>query len=482
MNAGAVPLCFALSFTFLLATHFTFLRLPYHWDELGQFIPAAHDLFTSGALVPRSTAPNVHPPLVMAYLAAAWKLFDFAIPVTRVAMLAVAAATMAAAFALARRLSGARAAWTTAALLAVSPPFVAQSMLAHLDLAATLWVLLAVLWFLEGRMLLCAAAATALVLTKETGLIVPVVLAVFARDTKRRLLILSPAVTALAVWLILLRSQTGHWLGNPEFAQYNLAEALRLGRVPLVLLRRIYQLGFADFHWAGVAVMALAGWRCGALADRPWRLVAAVIASYAVLHSLLGGAVLLRYILPALALFYVATAAALDALGPKPRRAALTVLLAGLVVCNWWKPPHRMFSFEDNLAVTDFIRLHQQAAAWLSDNLPQRKVTTAWPLTDALSNPLLGYVQRPLRVDAVEDFRSSSWDAVNASDLQVVAVYSRRWEPTRGWRAWLPLATLARLYFDYTPQLPNEELMRRFGLRRVARWDRRGQWVEILVR
>src|SRR6059036_274602 len=94
--------CFAIGFLFLLATHRSFLDLPYHWDELGYYIPAAHDLLVSGALVPRSTLPNVHPPLVMACLAGAWKLFGFSIPVTRVAMLVLGAATLAAAFLLAR--------------------------------------------------------------------------------------------------------------------------------------------------------------------------------------------------------------------------------------------------------------------------------------------------------------------------------------------------------------------------------------------
>src|SRR5881296_2204839 len=117
--------CFAIGFLFLLATHRSFLDLPYHWDELGYFIPAAHDLLVSGALVPHSTLPNVHPPLLMAYLAAVWKLFGFAIPVTRVAMLAIGAATLTAAFVLASRLAGPRAAWTAVALMAVSPPFVA---------------------------------------------------------------------------------------------------------------------------------------------------------------------------------------------------------------------------------------------------------------------------------------------------------------------------------------------------------------------
>lgn len=476
----SAPVCFGVSFAFLLITHLSFLRLPYHWDEMGYFVPAAHDVLVSGALVPHSTLPNAHPPLLMLYLALVWTLFGFAVPVTRAAMLAVGAATLAAAFVLARRLSGHRAAWTAVALLAVSPPFVAQAMLTHLDLPATFWVLLTLYLFFEQRRWPCAASATALALTKETGVIVPLVLALFARPRKKWAPPLLLPLVALACWLALVRAATGHWLGNAEFERYNLTAALRLWRVPLVLLRRLYQLGFANFHWIATSLIALA-FRRGALHRREWPIVAAVAAAYLALHSVVGGAILLRYLLPAMALLYIATATALDSFEPRIRHAALAALLAGLALCNWWNPPYP-FGYEDNLAVTDFIRLQQQAAQWLSENAAGRTITTAWPLTDALSNPLAGYVTRPLRVAPLENFQPASWEAVRAGQLQVAALYSRSWEPSLGWQNWPPAARLLEKYFGYAPQLSPEAVMARFHLRRAARWERRGQWMEILVR
>ena len=470
--------CFGAGLVFLLITHFPYLGLPYHWDELGYFIPAAHDMLAGDGLVPRSTLPNVHPPLLMLYLAGAWKLFGFRAVVTRVAMLLVGAAVMAAAFALARRLGGGpRAAWTAALLLAVSPPFVAQSMLAHLDLPATLWALLSVYWFLERRWWWCAAATTALVLTKETGVIVPVVLAAFAPAARKRLVL---PFAALGCWLLLVRSSTGHWLGNAQFAQYNVNAALELWRIPLVLLRRLYQLGFANFHWVAVALLIVAAVRYGAPRGREWRLLGTVVAAYLLLHSVAGGAILLRYLLPALALFYVATAAALEELPASLRWAGLAALAAGLAVSNWWNPPYP-FGYEDNLAIVDFIRLQRQAAQWLSEHVPERTVTTAWPLTDALSNPLSGYVARPLRVNPIENFQAEAWKTVDGSNVEVVAVYSRTWEPRGGWQEWPPMARTIERYFGYKPQLPRETLIDQLHLRGVARWERRGQWMEIFV-
>ncbi len=46
----------------LFPAHCNCLTFPYFWDELGQFVPTALDLLRTGALVPHSVIPNVHPP------------------------------------------------------------------------------------------------------------------------------------------------------------------------------------------------------------------------------------------------------------------------------------------------------------------------------------------------------------------------------------------------------------------------------------
>ena len=138
------PLVFVVVFVALVLLHVTLLDLPYYWDEAGYFIPAARDIYTGGSFVPHSTLSNAHPPLVMAYLALAWKLFGFSIPVARVAMLAVSAFALAGLFRLAERVQNARVAVATVFCTALYPVFFAQSTLAHLDMtvaALTIWAL-----------------------------------------------------------------------------------------------------------------------------------------------------------------------------------------------------------------------------------------------------------------------------------------------------------------------------------------------------
>ena len=74
-GAGRLRLSSYFLFLFILfVTHSVVLDLPYFWDEMGQFVPAALDILREGAWIPRTTLPNVHPPGVMAYLAAVWTI------------------------------------------------------------------------------------------------------------------------------------------------------------------------------------------------------------------------------------------------------------------------------------------------------------------------------------------------------------------------------------------------------------------------
>src|SRR5208337_42542 len=137
-------LLFALFFAGLMLLHAPLLRLPYFWDEAGYYLPAARDLFLTGTLIPQSTLSNAHPPLVMAWLALAWRLFGYSTLVTRTAMLAVAAFSLRGLFRLALRAANLNIALAVTALTAVYPVFFTQSAMALVDLPAagfTFWAL-----------------------------------------------------------------------------------------------------------------------------------------------------------------------------------------------------------------------------------------------------------------------------------------------------------------------------------------------------
>src|ERR1700724_2445705 len=98
---------FLLLATFALlvfVAHLPYFGLPYFWDELGQFVPAALDILHDGSWIPHSTVPNAHPPGVMAYLALVWHIFGYSIPATRSAMLLLASCASLVTFLLAIQL------------------------------------------------------------------------------------------------------------------------------------------------------------------------------------------------------------------------------------------------------------------------------------------------------------------------------------------------------------------------------------------
>src|SRR3984893_11500552 len=93
-----------------------------------------------------STPSNAHPPLVMAWLALAWRVFGYSTLVTRTAMLAVSAFSLLGLFRLSRIGANLPVAWATTALVALYPVYFTQSSMAQVDLPAagfTFWGLAA---------------------------------------------------------------------------------------------------------------------------------------------------------------------------------------------------------------------------------------------------------------------------------------------------------------------------------------------------
>ena len=397
-------LAFAAAFAALILLHLPLLRLPYFWDEAGYYIPSALDFYRSWLLIPQSTLPEGHPPLVMVYLALAWRLLGLSPWVARAAMTLMATATVAALYALARALVTREIAIWSALLLALSPLFFAQSTLAHLDLAAALFTTLAILLLLRERPWRFALAASLAVLSKETAVVLLPIVWLYAwrkhrtnRSSRTEVLstwlaLLTPLLP-LTVWSLYYHHSTGFWIGNRGYLSYNVYSTLSPMRMFWSLLRRGYELFVGGFNWL-LTLGAVAGlfWGRSRAAreagygtrekappaspgsvpsahDEPlWRrfifLAAGLMAIYLLLLSVVGGAILPRYLLPVMLLFYLATVAMVTRLPRVPSRLILSAA-ATCFVWAWFINPPYPFPFEDNLAYADYIRLHQQAAHYL---------------------------------------------------------------------------------------------------------------------
>ncbi|MGH9377962.1 MAG: ArnT family glycosyltransferase [Terriglobia bacterium] len=499
----SVLIAFPLVFIALLVLHFPFLRLPYYWDEAGYYIPAALDFARHGLLIPRTTLPSGHTPLVMVYLGAVWRLFGFSEPVTRTAMILIAAVTAVTTYALGRRVAGREAGIWAAALLALSPLFFAQSSLVFLDLAAALFTTLALLFALDRRWVGFALMASLAVLSKETAIVLlPAVWALMLiRGKERRMrawaLSMVP-VLPLAGWALYYHSRTGFWTGNAEYLQYNLYSAFTPLHICRSFLARFAEVFAQGFNWLVVAAAAAGVWwmraKPGPAAGRAARgrpapgggetvfgdfafLTFALIAVYVLMLSVVGGAILPRYMLPVFPAFYVLAAAFMGKL-PKPLARGACCLAVACFVASWFINPPYPFPYEDNLSYATFIRLHQRAAGYLQSLPDDPVILTAWPATDELRQPYLGYVSRPLRVAPVDNFTAASFARV--PHFGVLYLYSRNWEPPRNLlTAFGPLRGISRRFYDYQPPAQPGVIAARFHLKLVKEFASRGQWVRI---
>ena len=515
-------LLFPLFFVAIFLSHWTLLRLPYFWDEGGYYIPAAWDFFRTGSLIPQSTATNAHPPLPSLLLAAWWHLSGYVIIGTRTFICMVSAAALLAVYKFSRKIAGTIVAVVTTLLTALYPVWFAQSTLAHADIFAAAFTLWALSFYLDRPVLaadapqaadapyrlpvLAGALFSLAALSKETAIITPLALGLWEaieflrhrypieirRDHLRWLIALCAPVLPLVIWYAYHYSRTGFVFGNPEFLRYNASANLDAYRIVLSLWHRILHLTvhmnmFVPVLCALAASLAPAKFKSPLhalprkISGRAQTSLMIVLATNLIAFSVLGGALLTRYLLPMYPLVLLICVSTwqryLD------RWLWLAALSAAAFLSGIWINPPYAFAPEDNLTYRDMIVLHQRAIAVIQHRFPQAIVLTAWPATSELSRPELGYTHAPFRISSIRNFsiEELSKAAVTPEDFDTALVFSSKWEPQPGQ---LNLGkrnrSADRRYFDFHHDLPPGEAAALLHGEVVWQDRRKGEWVAVL--
>jgi Dolichyl-phosphate-mannose-protein mannosyltransferase len=493
---------FLLIAAVLIAAHAPLLRLPYFWDEAGYYIPAARDVL-SGSLIPYSTPSNAHPPLVLAWLALSWKVFGYNTITTRCAMLLLAAFSLVGFFRLARTVSNTTVAIASTLLTAIYPVWFAQSSLALIDLPAAGLLF----WGLEAHLrrhrTLSAFWFALAALAKETAILMPIALLCWEllaqrlrrlrlnhRLSSRGILALLFPLASLALWYAYHFARTGHVFGNAEFFRYNVQATLHPLRIFLALLLRLWQtFGYLNLYLLTLAcILAM---RQPAIEENtgprprinPYIQFSflAIAAIYLLALSVIGGAVLARYILPIIPLVILVC---VSTIWRRLRlwKAVLAIAGGAFVAALFINPPYG-FSPEDNLAYGDYIRMHERACTFLQHRYPRARVLTAWPASDELTHPYLGYVGSTFRVVRIEDFslEQVTGAASLTSQFDAAFLFSTKFEPPYSffdrWKRWQKWKSR---YFGYHRDLPPEAAAALLGGNVLYRESRRGQWVGVI--
>lgn len=508
---------FPVVFAALYISHFALLRVPYFWDEAGYYIPAAWDFFRTGSLIPITTLTNAHPPLPSIYLALWWKASGFYPEVTREAVLMVAALALLAVWRLAMRILGVpMVAFWTVVLTGLYPIWFAQSSLAHADIFAAACSLWGLVYSLPSRNRKPWAAAlwfSAAALSKETAIVIPLTLAAVNlaeairadKPARRRLLAeaawLSGCILPLALWYAWHYAKTGFLFGNPEFLRYNAQATLSPMRILAAFAHRILHLTahmnmFVPVLMTVAALLleprleafasgaAIAGRRRAGLATPVLLRIGLLLLVNAVLFSVLGGALLCRYLLPMYPLVLLVAVATFYRRVPYWHGLALfcaAAFLVGLFV----NPPYG-FAPEDNLAYAHVVRLQLAGIAQLKYRYPGATVLTAWPMSDELTRPELGYVKQPWNPNAIvriDDFSPSqiASAARQPRNYSAALVFSTKFDPPS------PLLNLGlnpepieERYFGLHHDLSPEAIARQLGGTMVWRRDDDGMWIALI--
>jgi hypothetical protein len=516
-SATYLPLLFAAIFLFIFLLHAPLLQLPYFWDEAGYYIPAARDLLLTGSLIPHSTISNAHPPLVMAWLALWWKVVGYAPVVTRTAMLLAAAFSLLGVFRLAARVANVQIAIASTVCTALYSVFFMQSSLAQVDLGAaglTFWALTS---YVEGEPTQAALWFALAALAKETAILAPISLAaweimghfthkssyrnLWSREihsnslpdsgSVRSTLSLLIPLLPLALWYAYHDSRTGYIFGNPEFFHYNVSATLNPTRFLLAIAMRLWQVAGYLHLWVLTIAALLSIWLLPPLSDSnvdrpritlPVQMVFyVVIATYVVVMAVIGGAVLARYMLPAVPLVIILCVSTLWRRVSFWRAAVACVAFAFVIA--WFLNPHYGFSPEDNLAYRDYVLLHENAEVFLEARYPMARVLTAWPASDEITRPWLGYITRPMRVVRIENF--SLHEVLSAAEFrtnyEVALVFSTKYEPGPApWDRWQTWTKLKSRFFGFHRDLPPPAVAKILGGHVVFSEHRPGQWIAVI--
>jgi hypothetical protein len=199
----------------------------------------------------------------------------------------------------------------------------------------------------------------------------------------------------------------------------------------------------------------------------------------AALFSVLGGALLTRYLLPMYPLVLLLAVTTLYRRVPYWHGLAL-LSAAGFVAGLFINPPYG-FAPEDNLAYAHVVRMHESGIAELTKLCPDATVLTAWPMSDELRRPELGYVKKPRDVAAIEDFSPAqiARAAQEPGAYTAALAFSTKYDPSS------PLVKLGgeamdERYFGLHHDLKPEAIAQQLGGTLAWKRDDDGMWIALI--
>jgi hypothetical protein len=209
-------------------------------------------------------------------------------------------------------------------------------------------------------------------------------------------------------------------------------------------------------------------------------IVYVVLAANVLFFSVIGGALLTRYLLPLYPLVLLLCVSTLR------RRihywwAFVGLSAAAFLIGLTINPPYK-FAPEDNLSYAGVIRLHQEAIEQIHVHFPGSTVLTAWPATDELTKPELGYVRQPLPVVAIANFSLPEIQKAASSSrpYSVCLAFSTKYDPRGLFSLGARNEALDTRYFGFHRDLQPQAIAHLLDGSVFWRASRSGEWAALL--
>jgi hypothetical protein len=430
----------------------------------------------------------------------------------------VSAAALLGVYRLAKNLATPMVAAVTVLLTATYSIWFAQSTLAHADIFAAAFTLWGLSFYFEPTgptnpettptqtiqpKLWAAAMFSLSVLSKETAIVTPLALTLWEatlllqyrnqpitrRNHLQWLIALLTPIAPLTAWYAYHKHRTGFIFGNPEFLRYNATANLDAYRIALCLWHRLLHLT-AHMNMFVPVVCTVAAMLIPIAAinhrqpiARPaLKAIGIVLLANWIAFSVLGGALLTRYLLPMYPLILLICVNTWRRRIPQRWLLIAALSTAAFLSAIWINPPYA-FAPEDNLTYRDMVVLHQRAVRLIDLKYPAATVLTAWPATSELSRPELGYTNHPVKTTALQNFSMEEIQkaAADPGDYDTALIFSTKWEPPAN------RVNLGRRnessdtkYFDFHRDLSPAEVAALLHGEIVWQAQRKGEWAAVL--
>ncbi len=435
-----LPLALLVS---ILALWYQTINIPYWWDSAGYVITGTKNLVANGFWPLDIGAPGsgiAHPLFFMVVLGLFWRVLGETIFVSHLVNLIFTLIIFFYTYKLGQLLTedkvkGSLIAFCSSICLLFTPLFLAQLGIIYLEIPATAFAVMAVYYYLRGKLGLYILGASLMILSKEVVafVILAVVLTEIVKKlttpkysflllAKRVLLLLSPLLVLFA-WFFYHYLVTGWWYIAPG-QQRGLPLSFLLDQL-LYVIRYMFFDQWRVLVTVGLIVSVwkittdLKNFKSSFSKDGLYtKLTLLMLVTIGSVFTFGLTEFLHRYILVGLPFLYLLFFFGLAEIimGKKPIRQvgiilfAVTLVLTFLLFKSW--NPHRQISdwyfppLEDSLEYKDVIDISKNVTTFLETKHPDSTIYTSFPTDYMLSEPYQGYVQKPLKVRRCSQYKA----------------------------------------------------------------------------